>query len=111
LLKKLFIQKLLAAVMLVLFAFSVTPKIILHKLAANHTDRPANNTDSKAQISSAGFSCAVESVVAESSFDGADNTPVVSNTSVIFLSHQYPLASTFHSSVKLTSSLRGPPGA
>ena len=95
--------------MLMLFAFSVTPKIFLHILAANHTDRPANNRDSKAQISKAGFSCAVESVVAESSFDGADNSPVVSNTLVVYLCHQYPITSTYHSSLKLTFSLRGPP--
>jgi hypothetical protein len=97
--------------MLMLFAFSVTPKIFLHILAANHTDRTANTANSKAQISKAGFSCAVESVVAASSFDGADNSPVVNNTSVIYLCHQCPITSTFHSSVKLSFSLRGPPVA
>ena len=92
-----------------LFAFSVTPKIFLHVLAANHTDRPANNKDSKTQISKAGFSCAVESVVAESSFDGVGGSPVVNNWPVVFLCNQYPIASTFYSSIQLTNSLRGPP--
>jgi hypothetical protein len=108
-LQKSIIKKLLAVVMLVLFAFSVTPKIFLHILAANHTDRPANKKDSKAQISKAGFSCAVESLVAESSFDDAGSSPVIKNWPVLFLCNQYPIASTFYSSIQLTSSLRGPP--
>jgi hypothetical protein len=57
----------LAALMLVLFAFSVTPKLILHDLVANHKDTPLKcSTDNKAQFNVAGFNCGCNDLVVES---------------------------------------------
>ncbi|OQP39801.1 hypothetical protein A4H97_16390 [Niastella yeongjuensis] len=64
------IQRVLSGFLLVLFAFSITPKKVLHDLVANHRD-----THSKAcadhittKIVKAGFNCNTEDLVVESPF-------------------------------------------
>ena len=55
--------------MLAVFAFSITPKIILHHFVANHKDTPyASNFEKTAQIHQAGFNCSCENQVVESPF-------------------------------------------
>jgi hypothetical protein len=55
--------------MLALFALSVTPKIVVHALAARHTDThlSLDHRDSD-QLNKAGFHCAVDNLVVESPF-------------------------------------------
>jgi hypothetical protein len=63
------IKKILAALMLVLFAFSVTPKLLLHNLVANHKDTPLKcSTDNHSQFNVAGFNCGCDNLVVESPF-------------------------------------------
>ncbi len=55
--------------MLILFAFSVTPKIILHNLVANHKDVPLkSNFGNTAKLNVAGFNCSCDNLVVESPF-------------------------------------------
>ncbi|MDP4147919.1 MAG: hypothetical protein Q8927_03260 [Bacteroidota bacterium] len=57
--------------MLLLFAFSMTPKRPLHDLLANHRDVPVKSFGGKIkQLSKSGFNCRCESLVVESSFIG-----------------------------------------
>ncbi|HEX4373418.1 MAG TPA: hypothetical protein VHZ50_08975 [Puia sp.] len=63
------IRKVLAAFMLALFAFSVTPKLILHDIVANHKDTPIKcSTNNNAQFNVAGFNCGCDNLVVESPF-------------------------------------------
>ena len=105
------IQQLLAGIMLMLFAFSVTPKIFLHTLAANHKDRPAGNTENTPRITTAGFSCNCESVVAESSFEQANRTVSELIIPIFFLTHQDKVTPVFISPGYFVFGLRGPPRA
>jgi hypothetical protein len=55
--------------MLVLFAFSNTPKKILHDLLADHKDSPVKTRDSKTpQLDVSGFRCNCDNLVVESPF-------------------------------------------
>ena len=55
--------------MLAVFAFSITPKIILHNVVANHKDTPfASNAEKNAQLNKAGFNCNCDNLVVESPF-------------------------------------------
>ena len=69
------IQKTLAVLLLAVFALSITPKLTLHQLVADHTDlvTAIDNTDSE-KVSTAGFKCDCDQLVAESPF--ADNVIV-----------------------------------
>src|SRR5687768_10253481 len=56
-------------VMLILFTFSITPKLFLHDLFTNHTDTVYKKTvDDKAQVSKSGFTCDCNDLVATSPF-------------------------------------------
>lgn len=55
--------------MLVVFAFSITPVIVLHNWLANHTDTYKKSTDTKAQqVGKQTFNCHCDNIVAESPF-------------------------------------------
>jgi hypothetical protein len=55
--------------MLALFALGVTPKIVIHALAAHHTDRRrAVGHQQDDQYNRAGFHCNVDNLVVESPF-------------------------------------------
>jgi hypothetical protein len=63
------IRKLFGAFMLMVFAFSVTPKILLHNLVADHRDTPRSHNSSKEQqLSKTGFNCNCDNLVVESPF-------------------------------------------
>ena len=69
LLKNLIIRKIVAASMLIVFAFSITPTIVLHNWLANHTDTYKKSTDTKAQqVGKQTFNCHCDNIVAESPF-------------------------------------------
>jgi hypothetical protein len=55
--------------MLIIFAFSVTPTILLHNWTANHTDSVKKITDTgQQQLSKKLFNCHCDNIVAESPF-------------------------------------------
>jgi hypothetical protein len=69
LIKSLARKKIVAAFMLIVFAFSITPTIVLHNWLANHTDTYKKTTDTKAQqLGKQTFNCHCDNIVAESPF-------------------------------------------
>jgi hypothetical protein len=57
------IQRLIAAFLLLLFSFCVTPKRILHDLLANHRDAQTSPQLPLKQIAASGFHCHIDDLV------------------------------------------------
>jgi hypothetical protein len=109
--KNKFIQHFLAAFMLAVFAFSITPKIILHHFVANHKDTPfASNFEKTAQLTKAGFNCNCDNQVVESPFTDDIGPSLVFKQS--FFSF-YPIRDTkdFPDIQYIYQTLRGPPSS
>ena len=102
------IKKFSATLLLIVFVLGITPRITLHNWFAHHKDSsyqlPANN---RQQLSTAGFNCNCENLVAESQFAAFSTTILfdvcidhyryfqrISSVATISLDHQH---------------LRGPP--
>jgi hypothetical protein len=99
----------LAVVMLLIFGFSITPKIILHDIVANHKDTPfQSNHNQTAQLSAAGFSCNCDNLVVESPYTKDFNALQI-KTILFFKSHFADVVSSFYSQHHFYSGLRGPP--
>jgi D-mannonate dehydratase len=63
------IQKIISVFLIVVFALSITPVIVLHTLAANHKDISyANKQQTGNQLSKAGINCNCINFVAEAQF-------------------------------------------
>jgi hypothetical protein len=95
--------------MLMLFAFSVTPKLILHDLVADHKDTPLrSSTDNNVQFNVAGFNCGCDDLVVESPFV---NTQVAAEIIApqIFSQHINAEIRSFISADQFYFELRGPP--
>ena len=95
--------------MLIVFAFSITPTIVLHNWLANHTDTYKKSTDTKAQqVGNKTFNCHCDNIVAESPFtqpEASKGLPPI---------HIFSIAATvdivqISSSPHVFYSLRGPP--
>jgi hypothetical protein len=99
----------LAGFMLAVFAFSITPKIILHNVVANHKDTPfASNFEKNAQFSKAGFNCSCDNLVVESPFtDDYDPLHVIINT--FYPAQIIKDVNSFDNTVYFYPALRGPP--
>ena len=95
--------------MLVLFAFSVTPKLLLHNLVANHKDTPLKSSTNKTQqFDVAGFNCACDNLVVESPF--VENFIAAEIITPSFFSrHINPEIKNFISVNQFYVGLRGPP--
>lgn len=109
LLQKPIIRTFLSVLLLLVFAFGMTPKIALHYLTAHHKDThfltTNGNTD---QLNIAGFHCDCDNQVVESPFlDYSINIPV--EAPVALSIHPIPDYQTFHSGEHLIFGLRGPP--
>jgi len=66
------IKQLLAAGLLLIFSFSITPRKFLHDALANHKDKAVMlSADGTAQFSHTGFVCKCDNQVAESPFTDA----------------------------------------
>ena len=95
--------------MLIIFAFSVTPTILLHNWTANHIDsvKKLKDTDQQ-QLSKKLYNCHCDSIVAESPFTEhftISVSPVV--TSFLLTGNNRPIL--FPEPVHIFHSLRGPP--
>ncbi len=107
--KSLLIKKIVAVFILIVFAFSITPVIVLHNWLANHTDTYKKSGDTKAQqLGKQTFNCHCDNIVAESPFTEPETFKRL--PSIQFFS----LASTVDivqppSSPHVFYSLRGPP--
>ena len=95
--------------MLMLFAFSVTPKLILHDLVANHKDTPLKcSTDNHSQFNVAGFNCGCDNLVVESPFvDTHVAAEIIAPQ--IFSQHINTEVKSFISVNQFYFELRGPP--
>lgn len=97
--------------MLILFAFSITPKQFLHDLVADHQDTIACRDDLAAHhIHSAGFYCSCDNLVAESVFIGTGNFIELS-APLVFIEKQPAFVADYHYTAAFFSELRGPPAA
>ena len=107
--KQVIIRKVIAAVMLVIFSFSVTPTILLHNWFADHIDsvKKVNGTDQE-QLSAKKFFCQCDNIVAESPFTETGNIliPVPGQTFALKQGHRFIQVI---STPRFYFSLRGPP--
>jgi len=104
-----FIRNVLAGLVMAVFAFSVTPKILLHDLVADHKDTPIKpNHSNQEQISKAGFNCNCDNLVVESPFLH-DFTPIDLSIEKHFAKQPIFFKNKFFSLQHFYFKLRGPP--
>jgi hypothetical protein len=102
-----FLKTSLAAFLLVLFTFSITPRKILHDALARHADS-SNSNFKTPHVTTNGFNCNCNSLVAESPFTD-DSYSIDIIVPLIYLeSHQIPTFR-FHTLHDVFTPLRGPP--
>jgi|HubBroStandDraft_5_1064220.scaffolds.fasta_scaffold425740_1 hypothetical protein len=95
--------------MLMLFALSATPKLLLHDLVANHKDTPLKcSADNTQQYNIAGFNCGCDNLVVESPFV-ANNFVQEIILPISFSSFNDKEDNDFISVDQIYASLRGPP--
>ena len=98
----------LSGFLLLVFAFSITPKLFLHTLFAGHVDNVVvKNSKAPYQITHSGFNCDKDGVVATSPFVAED--AVINFPFPIFFSAYISGETSFNSAEKLFYRLRGPP--
>jgi hypothetical protein len=95
--------------MLILFTLSITPKLYLHAVFADHTDLVCKKTDNgKTQVSKNGFACDCNNQVATSPFTEHDDAPKI-GTVTVYQSFVVNFTSQIISTTRFYSALRGPP--
>jgi hypothetical protein len=106
------IHRLLAGWLLLLFAFSITPKKFLHNLVANHQDATAMNfpreNTGASQLSKAGYHCPCEQLVVQTPFVYQSATINYAIVPVFVVYQDQQFVSTY-STAPDVSFLRGPP--
>lgn len=107
--KNYFIKKIVAAVMLLVFAFSITPTIVFHNWLADHTDTVKKITDTKGdQLGKRTINCNCDNIVAESPFTEPGKEIIDPAKNIFSLVSVYnPVHLT--TSAHISYSLRGPP--
>ena len=95
--------------MILIFAFSVTPKILLHNLVATHHDSSSYKFDAgKLQVSKTGFQCDCESPVVSSPFtETAIHVEILNPKSFPYFKED--ITCSFHSEHRPYTCFRGPP--
>jgi hypothetical protein len=103
-----FIKKLVSSFFLCLLTLSITPRIILHDLVADHRDGLSGSSTNGTELFQAGFNCHFENFVAESPF-----TPTIEVSIDVPLSSFPPVDSIYlthyFSQHEFFADLRGPP--
>ncbi len=95
--------------MLIVFAFSITPTILLHDLLANHTDTVRKQADSdREQVGKKLYYCYCDNIVAESPFTDSENF-IFPPPEQDFCSAKTEKLVNFFSNKIVARSLRGPP--
>ncbi|CAN5902032.1 hypothetical protein BH11BAC4_BH11BAC4_00670 [soil metagenome] len=92
------------------FLLSITPKQVVHSLAANHRDQPSKkNVDkSKIQFTGFGYNCDCDSIVATSPF--TENTLLLEITPLVHLAvYKETTTVSLSSNDHFYFTLRGPP--
>ncbi len=107
--KQQIIRKVFAAVLLLVFSFSITPTIILHNWIADHTDTAKEaGDDNKQQVSTKKFYCHCDNIVAESPFTETDDL-IIPIPQQSFIVEPGCLIVHTISTPRFYFSLRGPP--
>ena len=95
--------------MLIVFAFSITPRKYLHDIVANHKDSFfVSGDDGALALHKAAVNCHTDSIVAESPFAN-DAVEINISTPVIFSEKQPAIIVSCITAASLFSRLRGPP--
>jgi hypothetical protein len=105
--KNLTIKTALATLIFIVYAYSITPKIYLHNLVANHVDNCKVLKANATEFSAIGFSCKCDNLVAESPFIPEEAT--FPQIHWVYFDHQSKTFFGFSSIDKVFSQLRGPP--
>lgn len=109
LIKNQYIRKFVAAVMLLVFAVSITPTIVFHNWFADHTDTVKKSSATKEeQVGKRTFNCHCDNIVAESPFTEPSRILFAPSEKIISLSKAEKQVQ-FASSQNIIHSLRGPP--
>lgn len=103
-------RQFIAAVLLMIFSFSITPKKLLHDAIATHKDKIVAFTNNSLQLNNSGFACKCDNLVAESPFTGQDNQ-VDFSALPVFSEEQSDVLYHFYSADYFFFELRGPPKA
>jgi len=110
LIRSVYIKRFLSGFLIIVFALSITPKKYLHDMFAKHIDgryEKNNKNNQSYQLTSSGFNCNCDNLVAESSFV-TDQQLFSFQLFKFFFSHHTRDIS-FSSVPGIYSSLRGPP--
>ena len=106
--KKQWIRRSISAVLLFLFALSITPKKVLHDALVHHQDDPGVYHNNAPQIIKSGYHCDTDNLVAESPFTGEEQA-VLPEPGMVFLTFNHAVSSSLHSTTNFWFTLRGPP--
>ena len=101
------IRKVISGMLVLVFAFSITPKIILHSWVADHTDS-SGIVQKGLHVETAGFHCNIDNLVAEAPFL-FQNTESSFHVETLFNIHVERKYAFYFSLDKVYHSLRGPP--
>ena len=103
------IRKIVTGFLLFIFAFSVTPKKLLHDVFANHSDPVAGHSKSISfQLNNAGISCKCENIFAQPMFTYSELGFEI-NSLPVFGDEDQTYVATFFSTDCFFFELRGPP--
>ena len=103
------IRRITSALLIIVFALSITPVAILHNLSANHKDISfADKNQPGDQFAKAGINCNVTDFVAEAQFFKTIASFVI-NSPKKFTAFNSPFTVAFYSRSLLYATLRGPP--
>jgi hypothetical protein len=109
LIKSVFIKKLVALAMLIVFAFSITPTIVFHNWLAGHSDTLKRSTHTQGKhIGKQTFNCHCDNIVAQSPFTEPGKA-IITPTEQIFSSVSTEKHLLFTPSPHHFFLLRGPP--
>lgn len=103
------IQKIAAAALLIVFAFSITPAIVFHNWLADHTDtlKKASATNHE-QVGKQTFNCDCDNILAQSPFTEPEKE-IITPVENLFSSVKVDKPVHFTTSPHHFYSLRGPP--
>ena len=107
--KNTYIKSLSAGLMLIIFSFSITPRIFFHNWLASHKDARSNlPAADQHQVGHVFYNCNCDNIVAESPFTQQDDLAVLLPVQC----YAIPVEATtpaFYSAGYFLFSLRGPP--
>ena len=96
--------------MLVVFAFSITPRVVLHGWFASHKDAPGKKSSAggEHQLAKSTYNCNCDNIVAESPFTEPAGIFGLAVFQPFSIEQKMDICS-FHSSAFFLFTLRGPP--